>query len=313
MQTGRGAWMLALCLLCACGSRSGLGTRQDGAAPRLVDSSIAGMAPDGSFVLPDAAPALPDGSRDISRSLPDAAVLADLSPVLPDAPVRGDVSPVLPDAPVVGDVSPRLPDASVPRDGSPALPDVSRDIPSTLSDVLRDASPSEPDVSRDVSPVLPDASTEEQSPSPDGSPSAFCSGATSHMVVNDIESYPVVSGRAIPLDCCEGGAFQVTTDTFAWTIAVTWRNTDFVLPATLDLANLPRTWGVQVFVGCPTSAPCASPPDSYTSGLSGTLQVSGKIDGYDMSLCLSVAESPSSPHPVVHTLDLYAPNVHAGY
>jgi hypothetical protein len=133
------------------------------------------------------------------------------------------------------------------------------------------------------------------------------------MVVNDIESYPAVSGRALPLSCCLGGEFQAITETFAWPIAVTWRNTDFVLPATLDLANLPRTWGVQVFVGCPMAAPCSSPPDSYTSGLTGTLQVSGSISSYDMSLCLSLAESPSSPHPLVHTLKLYAPHVRAGY
>lgn len=133
------------------------------------------------------------------------------------------------------------------------------------------------------------------------------------MVVNGIESYPVVSGRAIPWSCCLGGEFQAITATFAWPIAVTWRNTDFALPATLDLANLPRGWGVQVFVGCPMAAPCTSPPDSYSSGLTGTLQVSGTIGGYDMSLCLSLAESPSSPHPLVHKLDLYVPHVHAGY
>jgi len=133
------------------------------------------------------------------------------------------------------------------------------------------------------------------------------------MVVNGIESYPAVSGRMIPYDCCEGGEIRAITETFLWSITVTWRNTDFVLPATLDLANLPKTWGVQVLVGCPsTPAPCISPPDSYTSGLSGTLQVSGGIGSYDMSLCLSLAESPSSPHPLVHTLDLYMPHVHAG-
>jgi hypothetical protein len=40
---------------------------------------------------------------------------------------------------------------------------------------------------------------------------------------------------------------------------------------------------------------------------------SSATSGFDMSLCLSLAESPSSPHPLVHTLDLYAPHVHAGY
>jgi len=258
MQTIRGGWKLALCLLCACGSRSGLGVRYDAAASTAADSSIANPAP-------DAPP-----------------VFLDVSPMLPDAPVLGDVAPGSPDVSGLSDVFPTLPDA-------PGL--------------------------SDVAPALPDAANEVQSSLPDAGLSAFCSGPTSHMVVNGIESYPAVSGRAIPFNCCEGGEFQVTTETFVWPIAVTWRNTDFVLPATLDLANLPNAWGVQVFVGCdPMNYLCTTPPaDSYSSGLTGTLQVSDSLSGYDMSLCLSVAESPGSPHPLVHSLDLYVPQVHAGY
>jgi hypothetical protein len=258
METIRGGWKLALCLLCACGSRSGLGVRYDAAASTTADSSIAKPAP-------DAPP-----------------VFLDVSPVLPDAPVLGDVSPVLPDVPMLSDVSSTLPDAPRLGDVAPGLADAANEVPSSL---------------------------------PDAGLIAFCGGPTSHMAVNGIESYPAVSGRAIPFNCCEGGEFQVITETFNWPITVIWRNTDFVLPATLDLANLPKSWGVQVFVGCdPMNYLCTTPPaDSYTSGLTGTLQVSGKIAGYDMSLCLSVAESPDSPHPLVHSLDLYVPQVHAGY
>jgi hypothetical protein len=123
-----------------------------------------------------------------------------------------------------------------------------------------------------------------------------------------------VSGRVIPLDCCAAGEFQVITETFASTIVVNWRSMSFAFPVTLDLANLPTAWSVQVFVGCdPMNYLCTTPPlDSYTSGLTGTLQVSDATSGYDMSLCLSLAESPSSPHPLVHTLQLYVPHVHAG-
>jgi hypothetical protein len=242
MQTIRGGSKLALCLLCACGNRSGLGVGHDGAAPVVGDSSIATMAADAPF---------------------------DVAPASPEAPVLSDVSPAFSDAPGLSDVA-------------PALPDAANEVPSSL---------------------------------PDAALSDFCSGPTSHMVVNGIESYPAVSGNAIPYDCCEGGEFQAIAETFVWPIWVTWRNTDFVLPATLDLANLPNAWGVQVFVGCdPMNYLCTTPPvDSYTSGLTGTLQVSGKISGYDMSLCLSVAESSDSPHPLVHSLALYVPNVHAGY
>lgn len=212
---------------------------------------------------------------------------------------------------VVGDGSIATMAADTPSsffDVAPGSPDVSG-----LSDVFPTL-PDAPGLS-DVAPALPDAANEVPSSLPDAVLSDFCSGPTSHMVVNGIESYPAVSGNAIPYDCCEGGEFQAITETFNWPIAVTWRNTDFALPATLDLANLPKSWGVQVFVGCdPMNYLCTTPPaDSYTSGLTGTLQVSGKIAGYDMSLCLSVAESPDSPHPLAHRLDLYVPQVHAGY
>lgn len=309
MHSTHGGWKVALCLLCACGSRSGLGLGHDGAAPAIADSSIADRAPDASSVLLDGSPVLPDALvvRDVSSAFPD--VSSDASPTPPDAPMFLDVSPALPDAP--RDVSSAVPDAS--RDVSPALPDGSRDASPALPDASHDTPPSVPDGSRDVAPALPDASNEVQSSSPDGSLSAFCSGPTSHMVVNGIESYPVVNGGVIGYSCCAGGEIQAITETFPWSITVRWRNTDFVLPAALDLANLPKTWSVEVLVGCPPlPALCASPPDSYFSGLTGTLQVSGKIVRYDMSLCLSLAESPSSPHPLVHTLQLYAPQVHAG-
>jgi hypothetical protein len=269
-------------------------------------------------VLFDGPSALPDAFvvRDVSPALPDAPLLGDVSPVLLDALVLGDVSPALPDVPALGDVSPASPDVRVLSDGFPGSRDGSRDLPSTLPDALRDVSPSEPDVSvaLDGSPGLPDASTEVQSPSPDDSLSAFCSGEFSRMVVNGIESYPAVSGGVIGYNCCEGGKLQALTETILWSITVQWQNATFVLPATLDLANLSPGWRVDVLVGCPPlPALCLSPPDSYFSGLTGTLQVSGTIGGYDMSLCLSLAESPDSPHPLVHSLDLYVPNVHAGY
>jgi len=272
---------MAVCLLCACGSRSGLSLRHDGAAPAIADSAIGERTRDASSALPDGTSALPD------------------------------VAPASPDVPALPDIAPALSD--VPRDLPPATPDTSRDVSLTAQDASRDTSFAVPDGSRDVSSTSPDASNEVQSLAPDAGANAFCSGETNHMVVNGIESYPAVNGAVIPYDCCEGGDLQAITETFLWPITVTWRNTNFALPATLDLANLPTTWGVQVLVGCPTlPASCISPVDSYTSGLTGTLQVSGTIGSYDMSLCLSLAESPSSPHPVVHKLDLYVPHVHAG-
>jgi len=164
---------------------------------------------------------------------------------------------VLPD--VVHDaVAPVLPDAS--PDAVFAFPDATAflDAASALPDAPRDGFPMVPDVPPDFSSALPDASNEVQLPLPDAG--AFCSGDTSHMVVNGIESYPLVSGGLIPLDCCEGGVFHITTDTFASLISVTWRTTKQV-PATVDLTSLPTVWGVRVEIGCdPMSAACISAP-----------------------------------------------------
>jgi hypothetical protein len=137
---------------------------------------------------------------------------------------------------------------------------------------------------------------------------AFCSGDLPHMVVNGVESHPAVTGRMIPFSCCLAGEFVVVTQTFVYPIVVMWRNLG--LPSTSDLASLPSSGTVEVSVGCdPISASCYPAPDSYTSGLQGVLQLSRATSGYDMSLCLHVEEPAGSPHPIVHTLDLYAPHV----
>ena len=58
------------------------------------------------------------------------------------------------------------------------------------------------------------------------------------------------------------------------------------------------------------STGCLASVDSYTTGLLGSLAVSyGKRGLYDMSICLHVEESASSPHPVVHSLDLFATHI----
>ncbi|HEY3352156.1 MAG TPA: hypothetical protein VGQ83_02825 [Polyangia bacterium] len=146
----------------------------------------------------------------------------------------------------------------------------------------------------------------------------FCTGSFNHMVVNGIDSNPSVSGRPFPMDCCEAAELVVVTQTFAQIIIVSWRaqvGMPTALPATIDLANPPEGWGVQVLVGCdPAQGSCYPLPDSYTTGLTGTLQVARTgAGGYDMSLCLSVAEPAGSPHPLVHSLELYAPHVTAAY
>ena len=151
----------------------------------------------------------------------------------------------------------------------------------------------------------------------DGALASFCSGDVAHMLVNGIESNPTVTGRMIPYDCCDGGEFHVTTETFSYPIVVPWRRmagSAFRYPAAVDLASAPSDWSIRLVAGCdPMLSSCTGPGDSYTSGLEGELQVDRSGSQFDMSLCLHVAEPASSPHPLIHALDLYAPHVLTTY
>jgi len=154
----------------------------------------------------------------------------------------------------------------------------------------------------------------------DGNLATFCTGSSNRMIANGNESNPGVSGTMLPFSCCEAAEFVVVTATVPVSlvpIVVMWRAQvgQATLPATIDLANPPAGWGVQVDVGCdPAQGSCNPAPDSYTTGFTGTLEVTRTSGGtYEMSLCLAVAEPAGSPHPLLHSLELYAPHVVAGY
>jgi hypothetical protein len=151
---------------------------------------------------------------------------------------------------------------------------------------------------------------------PDGL-AEFCSGAQPRMIANGMESTPAVSGKPIILNCCDSAELVVMTQTFQSTIAFVWRvqaGSPGALPATIDLANPPAGWSLQLVVGCdPATASCNPPPDSYTTAFTGTLSVARAANGgYTMSLCLAVSEPAGSPHSILHSLELYAPNVATG-
>jgi hypothetical protein len=155
----------------------------------------------------------------------------------------------------------------------------------------------------------------------DGSLLAFCTGSSNRMIAYGNESNPAVSGTVLPLNCCDAAELTVVTATVPVSlvpIVVMWRaqvGSPTEVPATIDLASPPQGWGVEVYVGCdPAQGGCNPAPDSYATGLSGTLQVARtSAGGYDMSLCLIVAEAPGTPHPLLHSLQLYAPHVMAKY
>jgi hypothetical protein len=248
-----------------------------------------------------------------SPFFPDALEVATGMPDLTsnrDAEQREDTSQVVPPDLAAPDLSPDNAVRDATSDAS------TRDV--LIGDVVALSDSSSRDVAVDA--VVPDVVSSDVgltgSPDvvrPDGPLAAFCSGDFPHMVVNGIDSHPGVTGRIIPYDCCDGGEFVVTTATFVDLITVSWQSQVGAAsgyPATIDLANPPKGWNVRIVIGCDTAtSSCYPPPDGYTTGLQGVLQVTNNSGHFDMSLCLHVEEPADSPHPIVHTLDLYAPHV----
>jgi hypothetical protein len=305
---------LALALT-GCGSRSLIvgrdaGTARDSAA--LPDSAANGDAFVGSDVFVPA---------DV---LPDLALLPDVA-LSPDAAPDGDsIRPDVASDPAPDRVVPtEVAVDNVRRDGPVDL--LLRDLPlitdlggdSAVRDQAAEPQPADvgsPDAAGDVSP---EAAREVPPFVVDGALASFCSGDLPRMVVNGIESNPAVTGKMIPYDCCDGGEFDVTTQTFSYPIVVPWRrmaSAAFRYPASVDLASLPSDWSVRVVAGCdPIQSSCGGPGDGYTTGIEGVLEVDGGGSQFDMSLCLHVVEPAGSSHPLIHTLDLYAPHVLATY
>jgi hypothetical protein len=139
----------------------------------------------------------------------------------------------------------------------------------------------------------------------------FCTGGAAKMLVNGSEATPTVKGKVVACDGGKGGEFDVTSPGFAQPIAVSWQaqNSAFSSYSKLDLAKLPTGWSVRVGAGCGSASDCL---DSYASDFVGSLVITiGKSAMYDMSLCLHVQEATSSPHALVHALDLFVPRVGA--
>jgi hypothetical protein len=229
----------------------------------------------------------------------------------PDLPFE-DLAPV-PDLAIVPDLPPDLaPDIAllVKEDSAPdSAPDLA-----TTPDTAPDSAPPEVPTRQDTAPdsAVGDAARDSTLPAPDLA--SFCTGGASRMVVNGISSNPTVTGKAILYDSGEGGEFQVVTATFEQPIIVAWQAAAgaFTGFKTIDLASPPSGWSVRLTVGCGSQSGCTTEVDSYTSGLGGSLSVNiGKRAMYEMSVCLHVEEPMSSPHPVVHALDLFATHIEA--
>jgi hypothetical protein len=152
----------------------------------------------------------------------------------------------------------------------------------------------------------------------DGALASFCSGDVARMVLNGSASYPVVTGRRIPYSCCFGGQFQVTTETLAGPLLVTWQWSDTrssSIPMSVDLSSSSNEWRIWVTAGCdPLGTSCTNAGDIYTSGLQGVLEVTFHASvAWDTNLCLHVQQPAGSSHPLIQSLALYAPHVQVSY
>jgi hypothetical protein len=139
----------------------------------------------------------------------------------------------------------------------------------------------------------------------------FCSGAARVQLDGMTAESPAVSGRLQFLDCCDAAEFEVVSAQIKEPLFLAWRHqvgNQPNLPATLDLAHLPTGWGATLYSGCSPTAPGCTPSDLLTSGLNGTLTVSGNLGSYQMSVCLSAV---AMTHPVLQTVRLWSPTVTA--
>lgn len=141
---------------------------------------------------------------------------------------------------------------------------------------------------------------------------AFCSGSSPRMMVNGAEITVVkATGKAFVLNCCDSAELTVATSAYQALFSVLWRAQ---APANtmVDLGKPPPNFSIELDLGCDpgmTSCASASPEERYAQGFGGAIQWQYASAGMTASYCLTAQESPSSPHSLIHSLALYAPNV----
>jgi hypothetical protein len=146
----------------------------------------------------------------------------------------------------------------------------------------------------------------------------FCSGSAPKAVINGVASKVKVGGSIEMLSCCEGASFAVATSSFDYKIMAGWSVVagDEAFPASIDLAHPSERWRSWVRQTCSSGEVCYPAPDEYYSGMQGWLEVARAGKGsfgsaFHMSICLRVAETPEDPHPLLHSFELFAPDITA--
>ena len=158
------------------------------------------------------------------------------------------------------------------------------------------------------------------SPNSDGGSdlaSAFCTGQARVELNGMRADSPSVTAQPLYLNCCEAAELSIVSMQIAEPLVFSWRSFVGTMPSpptTLDLAALPQGWSVSLSSGCTSLQSGCQPTDTLTEGFSGTLTIDGSLftpGGYTMSVCLTVAEPASEPHPVLHSARLWSPTIAA--
>jgi hypothetical protein len=141
-------------------------------------------------------------------------------------------------------------------------------------------------------------------------------------LVNGILSAPTVRARVQFPHSDESAYILTSVPAFDYKIYVEWRvsygEVPVAHPITLNLARLPTDWLVSAYLSCAGGMGCYPSPDQYNAthdkndGLAGVLAIkraSADSSLYEMSLCLVLQERGAEPHPLLHRLELYVPNL----
>jgi hypothetical protein len=145
----------------------------------------------------------------------------------------------------------------------------------------------------------------------------FCSGGTAKVVINGVASKATATGGIEMRSCCEAASVTVGTSSFDYKVNAGWQvSVGYeAFPARIDLVHPGEGWLSWVRLNCSSGEVCFPPPDAYESGMQGWAEISrlgeGFGSGFRMSLCMRVAEAVESPHPLLHSFELFAPDITA--
>jgi len=276
-------WGLALVFVCGCGGKNvsfdsdaQAGADAAGTSPGMDASSV-----DAGLDGPDASSA--DAANNRADAMPDSQAIAqDASSAAIDSASDSQ---------------------AVAQDASSTAIDAA---PDSTADAATDGE-FESSLDSGVDSMALDSSADSDSSADDLD--AFCTGDAVRSMLDGVDAGMTMSGHQIVMDCCNGGEFEGLSPKYQAPVYVTCSEqvgSGSIWPETVDLANLPSRWSFHVDVSCdPLGSACTS---AYTSDRRGWLQVANAGTGIDMSLCLTVHQTPGGSGEF-GSIQMYAPHV----